>query len=436
LLTVVSVLGATRSAHAHEIPTDVTVRAFLKPEGSRMRLLVRVPLEAMRDMTVPTRDQGFLDLSRVESTLRDAAILWIADYVEIYEEDRLLADPEIRAVRASLPTDRSFDDYDAALRHVLGEPLPSTTELYWEQGLLDVLIEYPIEDESSSFSIDPGLERLGMRVINVIRFVRPDGDLKAFDFPGNPGRIPLEPEWHQVAYRFVELGFLHILDGTDHLLFLFCLVIPFRRFRALFIIITSFTVAHSITLIAAAFGYAPDALWFPPLIETLIAISILYMAFENIAGAKLRRRWVITFGFGLIHGFGFSFLLRETLQFAGAHLTTSLLAFNVGVEIGQLVVLLLTIPLLEVLFRYAVAERLGTIYLSALVTHSAWHWMTERTEQLRQFSWPALDAELLALAMRWATFLVALGAVYWLATVIRSSGRGESESAAPASPDD
>ena len=95
--------------------------------------------------------------------------------------------------------------------------------------------------------------------------------------------------------RFVELGFFHILDGTDHLLFLFCLVIPFRRFRALVAIVTSFTIAHSFTLIASAFNLGPDALWFPPLIETLIAVSILYMALENIVGSNVGRRWIITF---------------------------------------------------------------------------------------------------------------------------------------------
>ena len=86
----------------------------------------------------------------------------------------------------------------------------------------------------------------------------------------------------------------------------------------------------------------------------------------------------MTFGFGLIHGFGFSFLLRERLQFAGDHLLTSLLAFNVGVELGQLLVLLVMIPALGLLFRYVVAERIGTILLSALVAHTAWHWATER----------------------------------------------------------
>ena len=85
----------------------------------------------------------------------------------------------------------------------------------------------------------------------------------------------------------MKLGFTHILDGIDHLLFLFCLVIPFRRFRALVAVVTAFTVAHSITLFASAYDLAPDALWFPPLIETLIATSIVYMALENIVGASI-----------------------------------------------------------------------------------------------------------------------------------------------------
>jgi hypothetical protein len=427
-------LFAAPDASAHEIPTDVTVRVFVKPEGRHLEFLVRVPLEAMRDMSVPTRDRGYLDLAAVRegNVLEDAAILWIADYVEIYENDALLPAPELVAARVSLPTDPSFGRYEDALAHTTGSPLPDSTEIYWEQGVLDVLFHYPIESEQSEFDINPGLERLGIRVINVLRFVSADGVVRSFDFPGNPGRVPLDPNWGQVALRFVELGFFHILEGTDHLLFLFCLVIPFRQFRSLVVLVTSFTIAHSITLIASAYGYAPDALWFPPFVETLIAISILYMAFENIIGANLRRRWIITFGFGLIHGFGFAFLLRETLQFAGSHLTTSLLAFNVGVELGQVLVLLLAIPVLNALFRLGVSERVGTIYLSALITHSAWHWMVERAEQFRQFSWPALDAAALASLLRFAMLIVVFAAIVWIASMFkpqRNSGGDENASA-------
>ena len=129
------------------------------------------------------------------------------------------------------------------------------------------------------------------------------------------------------------------------------------------------------------------------------AASIIYMALENIVGrVGLHRRWAITLGFGLIHGFGFSFALRETLQFAGSHMLMSLLSFNVGVELGQLTVVVLMVPVLEALFRFGVAERMGAIILSALVAHTAWHWMTDRGSELiqYQFRWPALDTVLLA----------------------------------------
>jgi HupE / UreJ protein len=230
-----------------------------------------------------------------------------------------------------------------------------------------------------------------------------------------------------VALRFIRLGFFHILDGTDHLLFLACLIIPFRRFRPLVAVVTSFTVAHSITLIASAYDMVPRALWFPALVETLIAMSIVYMGLENIVTAKLRRRWLITFGFGLVHGFGFSFALRDTLQFAGSHLLVSLLSFNIGIELGQVLVLVLLIPALGLLFRFVVAERLGVVILSALVTHTGWHWLVERWERLRQFRfvWPTFDALLLASAMRWLLVIVIAAALVWLIfTALQRHGEG------------
>jgi hypothetical protein len=408
-------LGFTRVS-AHEIPNEVTVQTFLRAEGQRLVLLVRAPLNAMRDMDVPRRENGFLDLARVDQVVRDAAILWIGDFVKVYEGDRLLGRPEVAAARVSLPSDRSFQSYERAFAHLNGPGLAHDTELYWEQGLLDVQFVYAIESDRSEFSISPGLTRLGLRVNVVLTFLLPDGPERVFDLHGDPGVVKLDPRWHQAAWRFVGEGFFHILDGIDHLLFLFCLVIPFRRFMSLVAIVTSFTVAHSITLISSAFGVAPDALWFPPLVETLVAASIVYMALENIASPKLERRWLITFAFGLVHGFGFSFALRETLQLAGSHVLTSLLAFNVGVELGQLLVLAALVPALHVFFRYGVAERMGTIILSAIVAHTGWHWMIERGDQLRQFRFepPAFDLFLLASALRWLMLLLIVGAALWL----------------------
>src|SRR6266536_6301547 len=113
--------------------------------------------------------------------------------------------------------------------------------------MLDVLFEYPIQSDRSKFSIRPKLARLGIRTLTVLRFMPPGGAVRAFEFQGDPGLVRLDPRWHQAALQFVRLGFFHILEGTDHLLFLFCLIIPFRKFRALVAIVTSFTVAHSIT---------------------------------------------------------------------------------------------------------------------------------------------------------------------------------------------
>jgi hypothetical protein len=412
-------LAAMLSPHAvaHDIPNDVTVQAFFKPSGNRAHLLVRVPLKAMRDIVFPEKGTGYLDLERTAPLLPDASTLWISDFIELYEGDTRLPKPEVVATRISLESDKSFADYDAALAHITGPPLPPETTVVWNQVMMDVLFDYPIQSDRSDFSIHPGLARLGLRVLTVLRFMPPTGVVRAFEYDGDPGLVRLDPRWYQAALRFVNLGFFHILDGTDHLLFLFCLVIPFRRFGALIPIVTSFTVAHSITLIASAYNFAPDALWFPPLIETLIAMSIVYMALENIVGtSNVHRRWMITFGFGLVHGFGFSFILRQTMQFAGSHMLTSLLSFNVGVELGQLLVLVLLIPLLEVLFRYVVAERMGTIILSALVAHTGWHWMIDRGSTLKQFrwQWPVITTVMLVSLMRWTMAIVFLAGLLWL----------------------
>jgi len=430
LLLVALVFPAARLS-AHDIPRDVTVQAFAKPEGQTLRLLMRVPLKAIMDIEFPRRERDYVDLSRVDQALRDAATVWLSNKIEIYEGDTLLENPRIVSTRMSLESDRSFGAYEDALAHVTGPTLPADTTIFWEQGLLDVLFEYPIQSDRSRFSIHAAFDRLALSVITALRFLPPGGVVRAYELPGDAGLIRLDPRWHQAAMRFVGLGFFHILDGIDHLLFLLCLVIPFRRARALIPIVTSFTVAHSITLIASAYNYAPDALWFPPLIETLIAMSIVYMALENIVAARLARRWIITFLFGLVHGFGFSFGLEHTLQFAGSHLLTSLLSFNVGVELGQLLVLALLVPALEVLFRFVVAERMGTIILSALIAHTGWHWMIDRFGVLRQFPWPTVTAAGLAGGIRWLTIIVAVAAIAWLVFVLtqRSSRPGAGETA-------
>jgi len=418
------------SSFAHDIPSSVTVLAFVKPEARLLHVLIRVPVEAMRDVNFPVHGPGYLDVERAAPLLHDAAKLWIADEIKLYENDSALPAPQIVATRVSLPSDRSFATYATAIANVTSAPLDSATEIMWKQAMLDVLLDYPIASDSSRFSIEPALARLGVRTTTVLRFVPARGAERALEYVGDPGVVRLDPRWYQSAGRFIALGFTHILDGIDHLLFILCLVIPFRKVRPLVAIITSFTVAHSITLIASALGFAPDGLWFPPLIEVLIALSIVYMALENIVGPRLERRWLIAFAFGLVHGFGFSFALRQSMQFAGRHLATALVSFNVGVELGQLFVLALAVPVLGWAFKHVVAERMGTIILSAFVAHTAWHWMLDRGAQLGRYTvqLPALDAAFLVSVLRGLMLLlVVLGAAWAMLELYRRLIRGSAK---------
>lgn len=407
-------LAAPAAGTAHEIPPSVTVLAYLKPESNVLRLVARVPLEAMRDIQWPLRGPGYLVLTRLDTLLRDGVRIWVADNVQLYEGDRLVGPARIANARVSLQSDRSFASYAAAVAHFGDAPLPASTDLAWQQAMVDLELEYPIASAQSRFSINPRLARLGVRTTTVLHFIPPDGNERTFTYLGDPGLVHLDPQWFQAAGQFIRLGFEHILDGIDHLLFIVCLVIPFRRFRPLIVIATAFTIAHSITMVVSALGYAPSALWFPPLVEVLIAASIVYTALENIVGAKMERRWVIAFGFGLVHGFGFSFALRESLQFAGSHLAISLATFNLGVELGQVFVLLLAVPALNWLFT-KIPERIGTIIASALVAHTAWHWMTDRWTVFREFPLeaPAFDAAFWAAVLRGGILVVSAAAIVW-----------------------
>ena len=409
---------------------------FLKPEGQRLHVLVRMPLSAIRDVEFPTRAAGLLDLARADPTLHDGAMLWLVPDLQIFEAGTRLAEPRIVQARVSLPSDRSFTSYEQALAHVNGPPLAADTQVYANQLLFDVLLEYPIASDRSRFALHPAFGRLGIQVATVLRFLPPEGPIHTFEYTGDPGLVRLDPTWYEAAQHFVGMGFFEFLNGRDNLLVLFCLIVPFVRARVLVSIVVSFAIAHSMTLAASAFKLAPNALWFPPLVDTLIAASILYIAVENMIAPGLERRWAIAFGCGLVYGFGFSFALPGTLQFAGSHVLVSRVAFNLGLELGLLAALVVLVPLLRLLFRVVVAGRMGTILGSALAAHTAWHSLLERADRLGQFrfQWPVLDAALAASAIRWLMLLIAVAGVAWLALGVlgapRRRGTGEREGVA------
>lgn len=179
---------------------------------------------------------------------------------------------------------------------------------------------------------------------------------------------------------FFKLGVEHIWMGYDHLLFLFGLLVVCRTMRSGVAIITSFTIAHSVTLGLATLRVIDlPGRW----VEPLIAASIVFVGVENFLRrfSEPRGRWALTFGFGLIHGFGFASVLRD-LGVGGssnAGIALPLFAFNLGVEIGQLAIAAVALPLLWQLRKSEAFVKKGVPLLSAMVALAGLYWLLERT---------------------------------------------------------
>ncbi len=187
--------------------------------------------------------------------------------------------------------------------------------------------------------------------------------------------VEFNPSVWAAAWRFLRLGVEHIFTGYDHIAFLLALLLLGGRFLDLVKIVTSFTIAHSVTLALAALGIVnPPSRW----VEALIAASIVAVAAENLwvlrrakggsarVASALRHRWRITFAFGLVHGFGFASALQE-LKLPRSALVAGLVSFNVGVELGQVAIVALAFPILSWLRSLPRFQPWGPRILSAAI---------------------------------------------------------------------
>jgi hydrogenase/urease accessory protein HupE len=242
-----------------------------------------------------------------------------------------------------------------------GKPHPARLELpaEWEtvgqptqrRRASDIVFERTITTGGNSIDAQvirfPGLEATITDVF--IRVKRSDGSqMTAVARPTRPwAELRGERPWYVTSREYVALGFHHILLGIDHLLFVLGLLLIVKGRMALIKTVTSFTVAHSITLGIATLGYATAPL--PPL-NAAIALSILFLGPEIVRARRgqtsltIRYPWIIAFGFGLLHGFGFASGLSTT-GMPKAELPWALLWFNVGVELGQLLFVFLALGL-------------------------------------------------------------------------------------------
>ncbi len=227
--------------------------------------------------------------------------------------------------------------------------------------VVDVLLEYrpghKVNDYLLSGSLDPGLEGQQETANLIVDYYGVDQQIyRISGLLAEPVEVT-RSVW-AAARTFVIEGVRHILAGYDHVLFVACLIIGALTLTSLAWRVTGFTVGHSITLSLGFFGYTPTADWFVPLIETGIALSIIYAAVLAISSTTNRTAGnadsgiVVTTLIGMLHGLGFSFVLQEILGVSSPNIWVSLLAFNAGVEIGQLAIIVLVWPLLYIIYKY------------------------------------------------------------------------------------
>ena len=242
------VLMAQAVVVAHDIPDEIAVQSYVKPEQGQLQVLLRVPLLAVADANLPKDGTGYLALPHVDTALREAANQ-ISNGIVFLEGDERLTRYEMANARISLPSDRSFDSFDGALARVRGARLPDSTQVYYNQGFLDLELHFPIRSQDSPFSMRVLFGRgLANRTATYINFIRPDGGVRAFRIHDDTPLVRLDPQAHQAAWVFLKAGFYRFLDGLDHLLFVIVLALPFRRVRDLVKPFAAFAIAHSITL--------------------------------------------------------------------------------------------------------------------------------------------------------------------------------------------
>jgi HupE / UreJ protein len=246
-----------------------------------------------------------------------------------------------------------------------------------DSGLTTVRLRYVFDHEVSEVSVVSSLDQITQPDHRHLLQIGPEDEARFTVLTADAPNITIDhaagiPLWATV-FEFIHLGVEHIFTGYDHLAFLIGLLLATTTLLSLVQVVTFFTLAHSATLVLATLGIVALP---PRLIESLIALSIAWVAVENFTGKMLVHRRVVTFVFGLVHGFGFSNVLRD-MGLARSQLAVSLASFNVGVEIGQLLFVALLFPLLMFVFRQKWKEH-AVAAASVSIMCLGFYWFVQR----------------------------------------------------------
>jgi len=336
------------------------------------------------------RDGVLLHMVDPEAIIRDPLGLAniILDEMVLRSGGIRLSGEAIRLNVHPLGTEPGFATKDEALAALADSVAFSEHpgETFVGDAVVDVLLKFENATDGSytlSMLSNPGLAQQD-QTANLILDYR-DGGTRTYRATGlltTP--VEVTGTFTSAASTFVVEGIRHILEGIDHVLFVLCMVIGALNLHALLARVTGFTLGHSVTLIMGFFGLAPSAPWFIPAVETAIALTIILAAADAVFQNPDRKRSGlmavgVTAGVGLLHGFGFSFMLREILQVDADNVWQSLLAFNIGVEIGQLIIVLLVWPVVVFLRKLPPAVWDGTRgVIAASISIIAAFWAFER----------------------------------------------------------
>jgi uncharacterized membrane protein len=431
-------LAAIGHAAIRPIPDVVNVKVIVRPENGSLDLLVRVPLAAVKDIQFPTRGEaGYLDLEALASMLPGAADHWIAGGFEVFDRGEPVSRPEVDQPRIATIADRSFDSYQSALDHLGAPPVAATENLFLDQVWFDMRLRYRLASGQPAIAIDPKVAAWGVRVTTDLTIVDAGGHVRTLTFAGNPGRIYLAPRWTDAGRQFMDRGTRFVRGTAPLLLFLFCLVLPFRRYRPAIPPVVAFVSTVLVGVLASILGLTVETVWFPPLLAALEVVAILLVAFANIADQVTpHRRTVFACCAGLIFGSSTALSLEPALQFGGSHPLVSVLAFCAGTAATLVAAAAIMIPLMSYLFSRARSERverIERIIVSALAADTAWGWFTERWSQLAKIPFGVVfETGAAALLLRALAALVLLGGALWfLNEWLKSDRLGDTEAVPP-----
>jgi hypothetical protein len=399
---------------ARPLPESVDLRVLAKQELGDLRVLVRAPLSVIRDASFPVKDDiGHIDLNAVEIVLPNAARYWVQRCLQVYENHERVTDIEIVKARISPLSDDSFQSFDSASSYFSESRNDNDLNVLWDQAWLDIDFKYSTEGRGP-LTIVPDVANLGVHVTTQFQYVGADQAAHEFAFDGNPGLIYLTPDRLDIGKQFLGHGIALISKNADVALFIFCLVLPFRRVKEIRYIAMTFAASLSVGLALPAFDLFPTGVWLSPLLATLSAIAVLIAGLMNIGEIYPSRRAVLTAVAGLVFGASAWFDLAARRQFAGAHSQIAMLAYWVGLLIATQLGMVLLIPLIAGLFK-ATNRRLELIVVSSLAADAALGWLEERWLQLREVPWhlPILDAGFFALLFAILAFVTLASGIFW-----------------------